>query len=532
MAIGTLTIAWLLMTPAAVPADVKYINSPSFKIPITIDAARRAEMKELKLVVSDDKGQTWKQEATALPDQAGSGFPYFAKADGLYYFTVVVVDNQDKSQPPDPQMVPPSLKIVVDTAKPIVKITSAERQGDEILVSWDIQEENPDLNSLKLEYRPVDAPEMTPWYTAPLNPELKGQARFRLSQPGAVALRMQLQDLAGNQSLPTMKEVPAGSPATTNVATNTAAYGSPPPSPTFANTPSNPPQVTRAPVPGYPTEDRPMNGRPDAWSGAPPQAFPPAPANNYPPASPVVSTARVVAQAGPSQELPPSNITPVGATFPTGSMPPLLVTNKKSFDLDYDVTKNVPSKVGSVELWVTENNGVNWRLLSEEHDSAKQSVHVELAHEGIYGFRLVLRSGAGLSKGPPQPNDPPEMRIELDTTPPVAQLLQPKLDPQQTDSVVLEWNASDRNLSQNPITLQWSEQRSGPWNPIGEPTMPNASRHNWKLPKELPARVYMRLIVRDQAGNVSEATTPEPITVDLNKPEGILKGISPMVRQP
>lgn len=106
MAIGTLTLAWLLLAPAATPPDVIHINKLNFKIPIHItDPARKAEIKELRLFVSEDQGATWKQTDVATPDK--DGFQYYARSDGQYWFSVQILDPQDKLQPPDIYKVPP-----------------------------------------------------------------------------------------------------------------------------------------------------------------------------------------------------------------------------------------------------------------------------------------------------------------------------------------------------------------------------------------------------------------------------------------
>ena len=207
------------------------------------------------------------------------------------------------------------------------------------------------------------------------------------------------------------------------------------------------------------------------------------------------------------------------------SGPQMQVTNKKQFNLDYEVTEGTRAKLSAVELWVTQDSGQSWRYLCDDPDLTPP-ILVELPKEGIYGFRLVLRSAAGLSYGPPQSGDAPEMLVEVDWTPPLAQLFEPIPDPQRPRTLVIAWKASDRNLSPNPITLEWSEHPGGPWNLIGPPSLPNSGRFDWQMPDGLPYNVHMKLSVRDTAGNVSEAVTHDPILVEWQKPKGILKGIT------
>jgi len=92
---------------------------------------------------------------------------------------------------------------------------------------------------------------------------------------------------------------------------------------------------------------------------------------------------------------------------------------------------------------------------------------------------------------------------------------------------VVSWDAQDKNLSPNPVTLEWAERQGGPWQPIGV-DLPNTGRHTWKLPPNLPYHVFMRLMVRDAAGNVSLAETDRPVLVDLSEPEAVITTIKPV----
>jgi hypothetical protein len=119
----------------------------------------------------------------------------------------------------------------------------------------------------------------------------------------------------------------------------------------------------------------------------------------------------------------------------------------------------------------------------------------------------------------------PELRLELDTTAPTAQLYRPEPDAKHSDSLILSWNASDKNLAANPITLQWCEKLGQEWQTIVA-DHPNDGRYAWKLPPNVPFLVYLRLVANDTAGNVSMAETPEPVCIDLKEPEGRLIGLS------
>ena len=109
----------------------------------------------------------------------------------------------------------------------------------------------------------------------------------------------------------------------------------------------------------------------------------------------------------------------------------------------------------------------------------------------MVGFLLVVRSRAGLGRREPRSGEVPEIRIEVDTTPPVVQLFAPVPDPQRANSLVLCWTATDKNLGSHPVHLEWAERREGPWINIAS-NLANTGRHSWQLPESLPVQVYLR----------------------------------------
>jgi hypothetical protein len=210
--------------------------------------------------------------------------------------------------------------------------------------------------------------------------------------------------------------------------------------------------------------------------------------------------------------------------------------NQPKLTLEYKVAKYGPSGVGSVELYYTRDDGHTWQPFGGQikvnvpppsdtnpaETSVRRSLMIELPEEGTYGLYMVVKSGAGLGKPPPQPGEPPQMRVQLDMTMPVAKLYKPEPDPTRPDSLVILWDAKDRNLTDTPVTLEWANSGDGPWNLIGPPEHHNTGRYVWQVPPNTPSQVYMRLTVRDTAGNVTYAVTPEPVLIDLVLPEVII----------
>ncbi|MBL8799596.1 MAG: hypothetical protein JNM56_37280 [Planctomycetia bacterium] len=535
----TVALTWMMLaaSPAQSPELVP-LNKRSFKIPILVEPERRPQIKQLILFVSSNQGQTWEQAAVRTPDQ--DSFGYRAPADGLYWFTVAVVDQQDQQQPADVYKMPPSQKILVDTVSPDVKIKSVERQGEEITISWEIAEENPDPAAMRVEYRPSDAGASAPWQAVPATPGPTGKATFKPGTTAALAIRIEMRDLAGNIANAT-REVPAGPPV--------------------ERLTSNPPTAAPAPpavLPGAASGNAgspllPGNVGSPVNAGLPPAAVqppvhaapPPVMAERLTPPGPLPtgrgellpstvmgdSGNRVVAWSSNTDYAPPA--VGAGAVNPTAPRPPLpnaFIVNDPQISLEYEMVKLGSSGIGKVELWITDDDGKSWRNYADDPD-LKTPITARLPGQGLFGLRLVTTSGAGLSEGPPQPGDAPEIRIEVDLTPPVVQLFEPKADALRPDLLTLTWQADDRNLAAKPVMVEFAAKPEGPWQPIAT-EQAGKGTYSWQPPREL-ARVYLRVSAMDTAGNRSVAETRESILVDLNKTRGRIVGIgqSPPARQ-
>lgn len=136
----------------------------------------------------------------------------------------------------------------------------------------------------------------------------------------------------------------------------------------------------------------------------------------------------------------------------------------------------------------------------------------------------MVLSKAGLGKRPPQPNDPPDIRVEIDLTNPVAILNEPEPDPHSPNTIVLSWSAGDKNPAPNPVALQWKDPAAGDWKTIQD-NLPLNGQYRWALPPNFPSYVHLRVIARDAVGNLGVAETKEPVLVDLSKPEGHIVGV-------
>jgi hypothetical protein len=580
MSASSLTSLLLLWAVAApVTDDVVPMQSRNFRIPISpINAESRKKIKELQLFVSEDEGRTWNQKSSGPPEQ--TGFDFHAPHDGIYWFTVVVVDQAGNLSPRDPYKSAPGQKVLIDTVKPNARIVSAERRGDEIVVSWDIQEDHPDLSTLKVQYHATD---LASWFSVTDAPKvLAGQARFSFMNNGPAIVRVEMLDKAGNmggaqtevaaKAVSSTSLMPASTrdgpalaspPSTLNSApvpggpfAATQTTGSPAgfpaanqtynPNTAYNSNPTYNQSATTVPAPVRSTTDYRPPVRQDTEYRPPvrqdvdrtpppfmPQADPRAPSDNVwipsqvqPGATHQQVSGIYIPETSNSRYSPPNGYVQPQSTarFPSGPLPPLTITNSTEVTLNYEVTGAGPSGVGSVELYITQDDGLTWQRFADD-PRCKPPMTVNLPGEGIYGLRLVVGSRAGLGRRAPRNGDVPQMRVQVDMTAPTAKLMYPQADAHRRDVLYLSWTASDPNPAPNPVTLLWSERQDGQWHTIAD-QLTNSGRYTWQLTQDLPVKVYLRILVRDAAGNVAVDELPQPVLVDLHEPEGQILSIS------
>jgi len=523
---GALTLAGLMVVTGQ---SADHLNQRAQRVPINIEPGQVRNIREMILYVSPDKGKTWQQHSVIQPDK--DGFIYHAPSDGEYWLKVAVINQQGKQDPENPYQGQPDRIMVIDTMKPIIKLGTPQKQGDEVLVTWEIQEEHPDPSSLKLEYQTATS---AGWVSVPIKPGPTGQARFRPGA-GSVSLRMTFSDMAKNTSM-AMADLggalapasfaqggsssndqgvapPFEPPLPTHGTSNVAGHVTPPPTmptqgPSLRTTP--PPIDSTPPVGVRPPSER-------VRTQPPGQAAPPIDTNHRP----VAST-----------ETPPPSVPTTGSTYSSRKpLPSVQYANNRELTLEYELAKVGPSGIGSVELWWTADDGKVWERapspdMKDTVKGGRYTRNVELQEgDGVYGFAIVVKSRAGIGKPAPRSGDVPEMRVELDTTPPIAELYAPRADPNHRDSIMLHWVAKDKNLSPTPISLEWSERVDGPWQPIAT-DIANTGQYSWQIPSGIPVSVYFRLRVRDLAGNESAPVTNQPQLVDLTEPEGRLVNVT------
>jgi hypothetical protein len=209
---------------------------------------------------------------------------------------------------------------------------------------------------------------------------------------------------------------------------------------------------------------------------------------------------------------------------PTAQRPRL--TNTRRFSLDYDVQTVGPEGLSAVELWGTTDGGRTWIKWGSDPDKASP-FDVEVNHEAVYGFRIVVVGKNGLATTTPQPGDAADIWVGVDLTRPTAKLTGAAYgQAEAAGKLDIRWLADDTNLGNRPITLAIGDRPEGPFQPIAA-GLPNTGQYFWEYDPRSPRQIFLRLEVRDDAGNMAIDQLTEPIKVEGLEPKGQIRGFNP-----
>ena len=536
MNLTALALLTLATSSGQSPAELLPTKSRTLKLDIDYKPDQRKNIAQVQLVVSDNQGQSYQVWDAVTPDK--DHLVFTAKDDGVYWVNMVIRFRDGSQDPVDPSRVPPAMKLMVDATAPVVRIASAQRVGDEVVVEWTLDEKFPKETATTVKFKPTGPNAFGDWQAIPATGLGKNVAKFNPGTAGSVAVQVSATDLAGNTATATrdvssgvttsyLSANPSAQPEVTPTGAGVSAAG--------VTAPSSP-----IPPPNIPRSESPT---------APPT--PPAGTNWSPPAAPAAggTPLPVSSESNVPKPIPVMSGPPAAPAFTPSSteLPGVTYVRTPRFDLQYQV-ENGPSGVSRIDLYVTRDDGRTWTKWSQ-HDGRESPLKVKLdtpfnsQREGDYGFKLVPVSGVGLTDDAPSPGTAPELRVHLDETPPLIRPFQPTADSTQRNTLVLHWQASDRNLGREPIAIEWSESPTGPWKPVagGDAVLPvgdgiatapnrlpNTGSFAWQLPASMTThKVYLKFTAWDAAGNKSEVVTQSPVLVDLTKPRARIQGIAP-----
>lgn len=573
-------LLWLVSCPRCAEAQQPTLRQPVywrqnvFAIPFRVAPSpdRDTSAIEVVLFVSTDQGATW-QRPSRVDAQDGQ-FTYRAPQDGEYWFAVQSVGP---AGPMQVNVASPQLRVIVDTVAPQMELKARSEPDGAVTAEWRIHEEHLDARSFMLEFR-ADSGSYQ-WQEIAVQPPQKdrqqshyeGHARwYPQGATDAILLRARVRDLAGNpawsQTEVSLNSEPAGGEIEeierpwADVAAEdnqqlpddgdsrrrwlpdgvtdeplsqdpgVASSAAPvrqeelPPNRQSDHVPIRRPRRREKLLPAYRHEDA---ARPDRTAARPPQDA----GQNGPQSSPVNPPVadnygrpgEGVGSAGDgwlgsSAASPQKNTLPFSiADLPEGAWPRTI--DSTQFELEYEIDSAEPSRV---ELWGTTDGGRTWRYYAGDPDG-QSPMFVEVAGDGLYGFRLLTNPlGTGTTDGPVE-GDEPELWVAVDRTPPVARILGIEQGTGHgARELVIDWMAIDEvAVAEQPVSLYFGDSPDGPWFAIAEGLTntdpdPGTGRFVWRLPGRVTGSIYLRLQVGDAAGN--ETTTVSDRPIELKSP--------------
>jgi hypothetical protein len=561
--------------PTKQPVTKSYLNKHTIQLPILIEERARSLVQEIHLYTKDQPSAPW-----MLRDKVGASqtsFTFKAPRDGEYWFTMVTVDNRGQRFPADVTKEEPGLIVVVDTQKPNAEVRNLGDSPDGLLVQCDLRDANLDPVKTKFQYQTADMVyrnlEATPGrpntFCIPAQANITGQVRVHAVDMAGNATVAEL-DVKNLATMPVARK--AGSVQQTshedNASESTVTKTEPKPTQTTAGPSLAPDRAAPAKVPqsviaGPSLEPAPAK-MPMASDVVPTKGTAPAPTHlppvveadprmtTEPPLSANSAKEPVTARAQTPEQAPARTVKTPPNPPRTVDVPVVKTTAKRTaipakregapvqrrlvntahVALEYQIEQAGASGVGKVEVWITRDRGQSWQKLCEDADR-KSPADIDLPGDGLYGVSMVVSNGRGFGASPPAAGDTPDSWVEVDTAKPVAEILGVRNRPEEGPVIHITWTSHDKNLAVDPVELYYAASRQGPWHPIAK-GLKAEGQYDWSFPTEAGAQAYIRLVVRDQAGNVAISEMTQPVVLDdMSRPRARIAGVvAPTAPQP
>ncbi len=490
-----------------------------FSIPFRFDQQelKRLNAQKVHLFLSRDQGRSWKQVATA--ELSESQFLFQPDSDGDYWFSVAVSDAEQVMHP-EPSLNPPGLKIVVDRTPARMELNVSLKPGRQLELSWKVSDAHPVVNSLELSFRNSSE---DPWNRVYVKKKLAGRTSWKIRRGQSPEIRGRFVDAAGNVTEKIVK-LAATVPEQTDHANQ------------LANSNFNVRHVhNRSPV-----KDNSNPSSIQLSSARQEHAVQPiltlpgqVDANSIPSGNSQVSPIVTGNSAAGSIERSPvenisSDMSATQVSQPTyHNLETTRYMNSHQFEIDYQVAGVGPSGVSVVELFVTQDNGQQWWRYGVDAD-LKSPMTVQVPEDGRYGFHFRIHSGVGNAEPPPQPGQKPQIDLIVDSSKPHIQLLNSfQGRGERIDTVTVQWQYADNYPAENPISIFYSGSRLGPWQQA-EGALKNVGTHSFRIPRNAPTKLYLKIVARDAAGNLAEEVSRKPLLIDRARPTARVITIEPV----
>ncbi len=502
-----------------------------FSIPFRIEGvgSTAAEPVEVQLFVSRNRGATWQLYSKVQP--AARRFVFRAAGDGEYWFLVRTLNRAGQLRPQGTNR--PELCVLIDTTLPRLQLQAQRGNAGQIVATWQVDESHPKPDGLSVQYRTTPH---GPWQPVAIG--RNDRQSTGATQNGEVAwwpqnganevqVRAEVTDAAGNLAM-TQATVAAQRIADTPSSNRSQVAQTP----WQGTTPSDestswPPTESQSAI-SNPTQ---TETRHDSWN------------NRYPVDEPSYGHSRPPSNSIPSNSMAADTYPPVRNQYSApgqetkaqtnravqqfAALPPgeqARMVNSRTFLLEYTPETSSYSRTNSpVELWGTTDQGQTWTRFYPDR-TEPGSLQVTTQREGIFGFRIITTSGNRSVSRPPARGELPDVWVGVDVTRPQARLVSAQRGTgYDSNRLIVTWQADDSRLTERPVRILYRQDRYAAWTPMAD-GLENTGRYTWTLPLDPPRRVFVRLEVRDEAGNLGDDETPEPIVLDQPAPSGNVRG--------
>lgn len=532
--------------PPASPTDAPRVTrNKDVSIPLTLRAGSTGEVVPVQIFFSVDQGRTWrKYKLLEVSPNKEQSLEFKPAQEGEYWLTAIrLVDIREPGF--SLTNLAPQRRIVFDWSPPKLLLKPEAAPNGEVLVFWEATDPRLNPETLTLEYQTggkdsqwlpieIDARDITS-----IEGGFEGRARFQ-PPPAArlVNLRAEIRDKADN--LASVQRVIALSLSGTSASSGTGSVKT--------MTPIHPEALAGAKPVDLSPNSAPTEARSESvWTKRPTNprqepvgqrlgsgTFGEVPAFEKQGPGRLAGFPRerddvgpVTSDEGPPHVAsgPPAPSEPAPEADPYAEKPRLL--NKKRFNLDYDVESVGVAGVADVELWGTSDRGQTWMKWGADPD-LKSPVEVHVSNEAVYGFRIVVVGRNGLTSPPPKSGDPADVWVQIDSTPPQCRLTSVTYGQgEDAGKLDIRWEAADASLAERPVTLLMSDRPDAGYSVIAA-GLPNSGQYLWPYDPRAPQQIYLRLEVRDEAGNLGSYQLSEPIRVEGLTPKGRIRNVAPI----
>lgn len=490
--------------------DVIYTNKLKFRIPFHYDndELRRLGAKEIQLSVSRNRGQSWKYHQSVAPE-AGK-FNFEAPSDGEYWFIVRTVDAKNRLHP-DAGQNEPGLQVIVDTAAPRLQLELKPIAPGKVQLFWTASDDHLDLSQLRIEYMQPGTPD---WQPVSIVPSKSGQLDpWSVPHGGNVSVKGSVSDLARNVAHDQVTRAVA--PGSQTVPRPASPLGRQPVAGS-GTSPRNSQALSMSDE--FPDSSR-TGGKPSAGSAgrrSDPLPYTPLQASNDAPGPRSNFVSQHSDEFG-EESMFPDNPPPREPAAPPAGAARRRVVNTRKFQMGYKLQDVDATGVDAVEFYITQDGGAQWYRYDVDTDR-QSPMQIEVPQEGVYGFALGIRTTTGQSIDVPRLGDAPSLEVVVDQTPPRIELLPPELGRgRQAGRVLVQWKYADDFPAELPVALSYAMSPRGPWRKITD-WSEHTGRYVWTVDATIPARFYLRITARDQAGNEQTAETLQPVLLELARP--------------